>query len=132
MPVSMIGRATARTVARATAALFVAVIVIVWPASASCAITLADYPHTLVALDDTVTVTWNEDVTCNLAYGRAPGSYISTTSATGVRSLSFIPFEEYMAPGIWYCVLDDVSSSDISEEFRLIVESPVLLQDSIQ
>ncbi len=116
----------ARTVVRAAAALLiVAVIVPAWPTVASCAITLTDYPHTLVALDDVVTVTWDEVVTCKLVYGRVPGSYTFSTAATGIRSLSFIPFEEYVAPGIWYCVLDDVSSSDISEEFRLIVESPV-------
>ncbi len=114
-----------RTATRAMAVLVLAGIALAWPTDASCAITLADYPHTLVALNDTVTVTWDESVTCKLVYGRVPGSYVSSTAASGVRSLSFVPFEEYMAPGVWYCALDDVSSSDISDEFRLIVESPV-------
>jgi len=110
---------------RAAAVLVLAGIVLASPTDASCAVTLTDYPHTLVALNDTVTVTWEESVTCKLIYGHVPGSYVFSTAANGIQSLSFVPFEEYMAPGVWYCVLEDVSSSEISDEFRLIVESPI-------
>ncbi len=88
-------------------------------------ITLLNYPQSLVALNDTVTVTWQESVECRLVCGRAPGSYTQSTLSTGSGSLSFAPYDEYLAPGVWYCALSGVSSGERSSEFRLIVESPI-------
>jgi len=88
-------------------------------------ITLLNYPQSLVALNDTVSVTWEESVECRLVCGRSPGVYAQSTSAIGTGSLSFVPYLEFLAPGIWYCALSDVTSGEFSNEFRLIIESPV-------
>ena len=88
-------------------------------------ITLLDYPQSLVALNDTVTVTWEESEECQLVLGRTPGDYTQTTMTTGIGSLDFVPYLELVAPGVWYCALNGATSGEFSDEFRLIVESPI-------
>ncbi len=105
----------------------VVIVAVVFLASeiAHADITLLDYPQSLVPLDGTVTVTWEESVECRLVCGRAPGTYTQPTSALGIGSLSFVPYIELLAPGVWYCALSGVTSGEFSDEFRLVVESPV-------
>ncbi len=98
-----------------------------WPAEvgAEPGITLIDYPQELVGEEEDVTVTWVEPLLCHMRYGQVPGSYPHSTTATGVQSLSFRPLDEGMTSGIYYCVIERVSTRiETSEEFVLIVESP--------
>ena len=84
------------------AAIIIVGVVLIASEIAHADITLLDYPQSLVALNDTVTVTWVENVECRLVCGRSPGVYTQPTSATGTGALSFVPYLESLAPGIWY------------------------------
>lgn len=117
----MRGKAT-----RATACLLVALAaVLAGPVTARGAITLEDYPHELISLDDRATVTWSEDVMGRMHYGRAPGLYADSTVVQAARELVVVPADEGMSAGIHYCVIGEVGGTDVSEEFILVVESPV-------
>ncbi len=107
------------------AAVIIVGVVLIANEIAQADITLLDYPQSLVALNDTVTVTWEESVECQLVCGRSPGVYTQPTSAIGTGSLSFVPYLEFLAPGIWYCALSGITSGEFSNEFRLIIESPI-------
>ncbi len=107
------------------AAVIIVGVVLIASEIAHADITLLDYPQSLVALNDTVTVTWAENVECQLVCGRSPGVYTQPTSAIGTGSLSFVPYLEFLAPGIWYCALSGTTTGEFSNEFRLIVESPI-------
>lgn len=93
---------------------------------AAAGITLLEYPHELVAINEQFTVSWEEPVRCRIEYGWAPGHYTESTSGEGVQSLSIVALTEGMEPGIHYCVVADVASPEVSEEFTLIIESPAL------
>jgi len=93
------------------------------PASAD--VTLVDYPQEMVGVDEYVTITWEETVRCRMAYGRLPGVYTSVTDVDGWESLGFTPESEGMTPGVYYCVLQQDGTGDESEEFVLVVESPI-------
>jgi len=100
--------------------------VVLLPTPAAADITLLDFPHELVALDEWFTVSWEEPVRCRIDYGWAPGYYIESTNTEGVQSLTLKAIYEDIDPGIHFCVLADVNSSDVSGEFVLIIESPIL------
>jgi hypothetical protein len=95
-------------------------------APAAADITLIDFPHELVALDEWFTVSWEEPVRCRIDYGWAPGYYTESTHTEGVQSLTLKAVYEDIDPGIHFCVLAAVNSSDTSDEFVLIIESPLL------
>jgi hypothetical protein len=105
----------------------VAVLAVLLPsATVTHALEIGDYPHKLLSLDDRATVTWSpNDVRGFLSYGTSPGSYTSRTVSEGVGALTFVPLDEDIAPGIYYCVIEAVGSGERSEEFGVIVESPV-------
>jgi len=104
-----------------------AALAVLSPASgrAEASLTLIEYPHELVSLTDRVTVTWAEEVSGCVRYGRAPGDYSARTVSEGVGSLTFVPLDEGMPHGILYCVVSDVTTGDTSEEFTLIIEAPI-------
>ncbi|MFH1501525.1 MAG: carboxypeptidase regulatory-like domain-containing protein [Candidatus Eisenbacteria bacterium] len=116
------GRTSASAVALPLASLAV---VLLTAACALATITLLGYPQELVSPSDRVTVTWEEDERCYVAYGPAPGVYPSRTATEAVRELTFVPADEGMLPGIHFCVVRAVGTGGDSEEFQLIVESPV-------
>ncbi|MBD3368382.1 MAG: hypothetical protein GF405_09480 [Candidatus Eisenbacteria bacterium] len=88
-------------------------------------ITLTDYPQEMVAVDEYVTVSWQENVRCRLAYGRLPGVYTTVTDVDGWQSLGFTPESEGMTPGVYYCVVRVDGTGETSDEFVLVVESPI-------
>ncbi|MCK4408954.1 MAG: hypothetical protein KAW67_02645, partial [Candidatus Eisenbacteria sp.] len=109
--------------AHATIAAMAVVLACTAPASAD--ITVVSTPDDLVQLYEEVTVTWAETIHCNLSYGRAPGVYTNETAAEGWGSLVFIPINEGMSWGIYYCVVSELGGGETSDEFVLIVDSPI-------
>ena len=109
----------------AQAAIAAVAVVLAFAATASAGITLVSTPDGIVQLNEEVTVTWAETVNCNLSYGRAPGAYTDETAAEGWGSLVFTPLAEGMSWGIYYCVVSEVGGGETSDEFVLIVDSPI-------
>ncbi|MBD3349302.1 MAG: hypothetical protein GF400_08935 [Candidatus Eisenbacteria bacterium] len=98
---------------------------ILLPACAIASVTLLSYPQEMLSLTDRATVTWEEDVRCYLTYGPAPGVYTSRTTAEAVRELTFVPADEDIPPGLHFCVLHSTTGGEESEEFQIVVESPL-------
>jgi hypothetical protein len=88
-------------------------------------ITLTDYPQSLVGMNEYVVVSWEETVRCRLAFGRLPGVYTELSAVDGWQSLGFTPESEDMTPGVYYCVLRVDGTGETSDEFVLVVESPI-------
>ena len=101
----------------------VVVLALATPASAD--ITLTSTPDVLAQLYEQVTITWAETVHCNLSYGRAPGVYTNETAAESWGSLVFTPLDEGMSWGIYYCVVSELGGGETSDEFVLILDSPI-------
>ncbi len=110
---------------RVRAAIATMVVVLALAAPASAGITLVSTPDGLVQLYEEVTITWAETTHCNLSYGRAPGVYTNETAAEGWGSLVFTPLDEGMSWGIYYCVVSELGGGETSDEFVLILDSPV-------
>lgn len=79
----------------------------------------------MITLTDMATVSWQEQVRCYIAYGPAPGVYSSRTITEAVGELTFFPCDEGLLPGVHFCVVRDAATGESSEEFQIVVESPL-------
>ena len=121
------GRPVRITLRRAAAVVAIAVVIVALSAGTAraSAITLVDYPVDLVWPTDAVRVSWAEPYDCSILHGRAPGAYVAETATHGWGSAEFVPIAEGMMPGVNYCVVRRKGSSETSDEFTIIVESPL-------
>ena len=95
---------------------------LMFPASAGAQqITLTAFPHYLIPETDTLEIRWAENVTAWLEYGSEHGRYPRRTSAAGRKILRFVPRQEGMTAGIYFCRIS--SGSLHSPEFSVIIES---------
>ena len=95
-----------------------------WTAEASAQqITLTGVPYRLITESESVTITWLEPIQATLHYGAAHGSYTKSISKSGTQSLTFVPQNEGIQPGVYYGIITNGSLK--SEEFPFIIEAPV-------
>jgi len=86
-------------------------------------ITLTSVPYQLIGESESVTVTWAEPIQATLHYGTTHGVYNASISKSGTRSLTFIPQNEGIHPGVYYGIITNGSLR--SAEFPFIVEASV-------
>ncbi len=85
-------------------------------------LTLIEFPFQLVSQTNLVRVRWLEPVAANFQYGTEHGKFNQILSKSGSQIIEFIPSEEGLAPGIYFCRVSDGISH--SPEFPLIIEFP--------
>ncbi|GBE26663.1 bacillopeptidase F precursor [bacterium BMS3Bbin03] len=86
-------------------------------------ITLTSVPYKLIGESESVTVTWLEPVSATLHYGKTHGQYDLSLSQSGNRSLTFVPQNDGIQPGVYYAIITNGALS--SQEFPLIIEASV-------
>jgi hypothetical protein len=84
-------------------------------------ITLKTTPVSLFRVDNPITIGWNEPIQAKLKFGSSSGNYSKETKTSGTGSLTFVPANEGMPPGVHYCIISAGSLS--SPEFKIMIES---------
>lgn len=84
-------------------------------------ITLTQTPGSLYRETSSILVGWQEPVQAHLKFGLSSGNYTFQSSASGTKQLNFVPKNEGMTPGVYYCIIS--SGSLTSREFKLYIES---------
>ena len=86
-------------------------------------ITLTEVPLRLYRTTSTIQVRWLEPITAKMKFGTSSGQYDKVTTASGTGVLTFVPQDEGMPPGVYYCIISSGSLS--SAEFKVMIESTV-------
>jgi len=90
-----------------------------------------EYPKVLVKKTDTIRIKWDNGIgaplpatnTCKVVYGVAPSNYygqIMEDVAGGY--VDFIPQDEGMNGGVYYCRISNTVTGELSKEFKIYVE----------
>ncbi len=84
-------------------------------------ITLTQVPTGLSRSTSTITITWQEPIVGKLKFGTTSGLYSKESNASGTGKLTFVPQDEGMPPGVYYCII--ASGNLTSAEFKVFIES---------
>ncbi len=93
---------------------------------------VTEYPKILVPNDKSIRIKWDDGLgnplpvsnTCKIVYGISPSNYYAEISEDVPGGyIDFIPVDEGMNGGVYYCRISNTVTGELSQEFKLYVES---------
>jgi len=91
-----------------------------------------EYPKVLVTNDEIIRVKWDDGLgsslpvsnTCKIVYGISPSNYYAQILEDVPGGyVDFIPNDEGMTGGVYYCRISNTVTGELSQEFKLYIES---------